>query len=105
MCVCALSAVSPLEGFSPQEWVVFERALVIRDLFTGGNRVFHSTADAQDFRTALYRHYGAHLFTLHRWEPRVPLHHQRPGLPYRTVPPLPCALLHYEASQICSPHM
>ena len=41
----------------------FERALVVRDLFTGGVRTFFSTADAQHFRSRLYQHYGA---------PRVP---------------------------------
>lgn len=54
-------AVSPLEGFGAEEWVVFERALVVRDLFTGGTRTFHSTPDAQAFRAALYQQYGAAL--------------------------------------------
>lgn len=49
--------ISPLEGFAAHEWVVFERALVVRDIFTGGGRVFHSTSDAQDFRRDLYRQY------------------------------------------------
>jgi hypothetical protein len=52
------SAVSPLEGFKAHEWVCFERALVVRDLFTGGVRTFFSTADAQHFRARLYQHYG-----------------------------------------------
>lgn len=56
---CGDVAVSPLEGFGPEEWVVFERALVVRDLFTGGTRTFHSTPDAQAFRAALYQQYGA----------------------------------------------
>ena len=61
-CICDASlwdAVSPLEGFGAEEWVVFERALVVRDLFTGGTRTFHSTPDAQAFRAALYQQYGA----------------------------------------------
>jgi len=57
--VTATCAVSPLEGFKTHEWVCFERALVVRDLFTGGVRTFFSTADAQHFRTRLYQHYGA----------------------------------------------
>lgn len=52
-----LQTVSPLEGYGPDEWVVFERALVVRDLFTGGTRTFHSTHDAQDFRASLYQQY------------------------------------------------
>ena len=52
-------AVAPLEGYGAHEWVCFERALVVRDLFTGGTRTFHSTPDAQDFRAALYQQYGA----------------------------------------------
>ncbi len=40
---------------------MFERALVVRDLFTGGTRTFHSTPDAQAFRAALYQQYGAAL--------------------------------------------
>lgn len=56
--VATLMAVAPLEGYEPHEWVVFERALVVRDLFTGGTRTFHSTKDAQDFRAALYQQYG-----------------------------------------------
>ncbi len=50
--------MAPLEGYEPQEWVVFERALVVRDLFTGGTRTFHSQPDARDFRAALYQQYG-----------------------------------------------
>ena len=52
------AAVAPLEGFEAHEWVCFERALVVRDLFTGGVRTFFSTADAQHFRARLYQHYG-----------------------------------------------
>ena len=55
----AACAVSPLEGFKAHEWVCFERALVVRDLFTGGVRTFFSNADAQHFRTRLYQHYSA----------------------------------------------
>lgn len=49
----------PLEGVSADEWVVFERALIIRDLFTGGTRTFTTTEDAREFRAEVYRHYGA----------------------------------------------
>ena len=57
--------MTPLEGFAPHEWACFERALVVRDLFTGGVRTFFSTDDAQHFRESLYRQYGA-LYTLAR---------------------------------------
>lgn len=49
--------ISPLEGYTSDEWVVFEKALVVRDIFTGGGRVFHSATDAQEFRSELYRQY------------------------------------------------
>jgi hypothetical protein len=52
------AAVAPLEGYGAHEWVCFERALVVRDLFTGGTRTFHTVPDAQDFRAALYQQYG-----------------------------------------------
>lgn len=51
-------AGQPLEGFEPGEWVCFERAMVVRDVFTGGRRTFLSTQDAQTFRAMLYRQYG-----------------------------------------------
>lgn len=48
----------PLEGVPTDEWVVFDRALIIRDLFTGGTRTFTSTQDAREFRAEVYRNYG-----------------------------------------------
>ena len=36
----------------------FERALVVRDTFTGGNRTFQSREDAAAFRSLIYSHYG-----------------------------------------------
>ena len=57
MCTC-LHAASPLEGYGPNEWVAFERALVVRDIFTGGVRTFLSTQDAQAFRALIYKQYS-----------------------------------------------
>lgn len=48
----------PLEGVPADEWVLFERTLIIRDLFTGGNRSFTNTEDARTFRAEVYKHYG-----------------------------------------------
>lgn len=53
-----LIAVSPLEGFGPREWVCFERALVVRDMFLGGERTFLSQEDAREFRSMIYAQYG-----------------------------------------------
>ena len=52
------AAASPLEGYGPNEWVAFERALVVRDIFTGGVRTFLSTQDAQAFRALIYKQYS-----------------------------------------------
>eukprot|EP01025_Chloroclados_australasicus_P033323 TRINITY_DN3394_c0_g2_i1.p1 TRINITY_DN3394_c0_g2~~TRINITY_DN3394_c0_g2_i1.p1 ORF type:complete len:602 (-),score=77.39 TRINITY_DN3394_c0_g2_i1:347-2152(-) len=49
---------SPLQGLPVDEWVCFERALVIRDVYTGGKRTFQTTEDAQMFRKELYHQYG-----------------------------------------------
>lgn len=49
---------SPLENFRTDEWVVFERALVVRDIFTGGVRTFLSSADAKAFRALIYTQHG-----------------------------------------------
>ncbi|KAK9828787.1 hypothetical protein WJX72_002076 [[Myrmecia] bisecta] len=49
---------SPLEGYAAHEWVSFERALVVRDIFTGGERTFLSREDAQAFRANIYVQYG-----------------------------------------------
>ncbi|GBF94574.1 hypothetical protein Rsub_06689 [Raphidocelis subcapitata] len=48
----------PLEGVPRDEWVVFDRVLIVRDVFTGGSRSFASTEDAHEFRAAVYAHYG-----------------------------------------------
>jgi protein O-GlcNAc transferase len=48
----------PLEGSSPDEWILFDKVLIVRDLFTGGTRSFTNTADAQAFRAAVYSNYG-----------------------------------------------
>ena len=51
-------AAQVLEGYDPGEWVCFERALVVRDIFTGGVRTFLSKADARAFRSLIYAQYG-----------------------------------------------
>lgn len=61
----AANAASALEGFAPHEWVAFERALVVRDIFTGGVRTFLSTADAQAFRSLIYKQYSEFLGEKH----------------------------------------
>lgn len=48
----------PLEGVCADEWVVFDQVLIVRDLFTGGNRSFTNSADAREFRAAVYKQYG-----------------------------------------------
>ena len=63
-CAC-LPAASPLENFRTDEWVVFERALVVRDIFTGGVRTFLSSADAKAFRALIYTQHGE-VACLHR---------------------------------------
>eukprot|EP00879_Flechtneria_rotunda_P027722 GHRR01029709.1.p1 GENE.GHRR01029709.1~~GHRR01029709.1.p1 ORF type:complete len:256 (+),score=63.24 GHRR01029709.1:320-1087(+) len=61
----------PLEGLPADEWVAFERALMIRDLFTGGTRSFTNSQDAQEFRAEVYRHYGFLPPAKRRTVPRV----------------------------------
>lgn len=51
-------AVSPLEGTSPGEWLVFESVLIVRDIFTGGARSFDTQQDAREFRSLVYQQYG-----------------------------------------------
>ncbi len=51
-------AVLPLEGVGLDEWLVFERVMVVRDLYTGGKRTFQTQADAQQFRALMYQQYG-----------------------------------------------
>lgn len=58
-------AASPLEGYQPHEWVAFERALVVRDIFTGGVRTFLSTEDAQAFRSLIYKQYSKPVLCLY----------------------------------------
>jgi protein O-GlcNAc transferase len=48
----------PLEGVPPDKWLVFERALIVRDIYTGGGRTFLTTDDAQEFRKLVYSQYG-----------------------------------------------
>ena len=60
-----VGAAAPLEGLAPGEWACFERALVVRDIFTGGVRTFLSREDAQAFRAQIYAQHGA------RWEGRA----------------------------------
>jgi hypothetical protein len=48
----------PLLGARPGEWLVFERALVVRDKSVGAKRSFQNAADGRAFRTAVYRAYG-----------------------------------------------
>jgi hypothetical protein len=48
----------PLDGVSADEWLMFDTVLIVRDLFTGGNRSFSSSTDARGFRAAVYNHYG-----------------------------------------------
>lgn len=55
-----------LEGYEPHEWVSFERALVVRDIFTGGVRTFLSRDDARAFRSLLYKQYGGGPWHLRR---------------------------------------
>jgi hypothetical protein len=48
----------PLLGARPGEWLVFERALIVRDKSVGAKRSFQTAADGRAFRTAVYRAYG-----------------------------------------------
>ena len=61
-----LLAAQRLEGVEAHEWLCFERALVVRDMFTGGGRTFLSQEDAQAFRASLYARYGACSLILQR---------------------------------------
>lgn len=60
-----MGAAAPLEGLAPGEWACFERALVVRDIFTGGVRTFLSREDAQAFRAQIYAQHGARLGAMH----------------------------------------
>ena len=57
----------PLTAATAQ--VVFERALIVRDLFTGGKRSFASSEDARDFRQRIYDNHGLELPHLPRPPP------------------------------------
>ncbi len=48
-----------LEGYTPGEWLVFERVLIVRDLYTGGGRTFLDGGEAREFRANIYKQYGA----------------------------------------------
>lgn len=48
----------PLLGARPGEWLVFERALVVRDVSVGARRSFQEQADARAFRAEVYRAHG-----------------------------------------------
>ncbi|MEW5301672.1 MAG: hypothetical protein WDW36_004517 [Sanguina aurantia] len=47
-----------LEGFKRDTWYIFERVLIVKDLYTGGGRTFHSREDAREFRGLIYEQYG-----------------------------------------------
>ena len=67
-------AASPLEGFGNATWVCFQRALVVRDIFTGGKRTFFSREDAQDFRARIYARNGSGRLCLLTWYPAHSTH-------------------------------
>lgn len=48
-----------LEGFKRDTWYIFERVLIVKDLYTGGGRTFHNREDAREFRGLIYEQYGA----------------------------------------------
>jgi hypothetical protein len=58
LCPLPAFAAQNLEGYQKDEWVIFERALIVRDLYTGGVRTFLSRKDARQFRAAVYSQYG-----------------------------------------------
>jgi hypothetical protein len=64
----------PLEGVPADEWVVFERALIVRDLFTGGTRTFTNSQDARAFRAEVYRQYGGYLGGAYVVQPQRLIH-------------------------------
>lgn len=49
---------APLEGYDRSQWVCFERAMVVKDTFTGGVRTFLNREDAHLFRRMVYAQYG-----------------------------------------------
>ena len=48
----------PLLGARPGEWLVFERALVVRDASVGARRSFETAEDGRAFRSEVYRAHG-----------------------------------------------
>ena len=57
--VACTHTVSPLEGHGAREWACFERVLVVRDAFAGGERTWATTEDARAFRARIYAQHGA----------------------------------------------
>ena len=51
-------AEQALEGIASNEWVCFEKALVVNDLPSGGIQSFFSRGDAQSFRDLVYANHG-----------------------------------------------
>lgn len=66
------------------EWACFERALVVRDIFTGGVRTFLSRDDAQAFRSQIYSQHGAARLPLQHRVPAYTSSHIYPRVP---IPP------------------
>lgn len=54
-CLPLFPTASPLEGYSANEWVMFENVLVLKDLALGGGRTFASQQDAKEFRALIYQ--------------------------------------------------
>lgn len=53
-------AEQALEGTASNEWVCFEKALVVNDLPSGGIQSFFSRGDAQSFRDLVYANHGTY---------------------------------------------
>lgn len=62
------NAAAPLEGLATGEWACFERALVVRDIFTGGVRTFLSREDAQAYRSQIHAQHGTRFAGPHWFE-------------------------------------
>eukprot|EP00892_Ulva_mutabilis_P005351 jgi/Ulvmu1/3188/UM015_0229.1 len=50
--------VAPLQGIPAEVWLCFERAIIVKDLFTGGKRSFASSSHAREFRAKIYEANG-----------------------------------------------
>jgi hypothetical protein len=59
---------SPTQAFAPNEWVVFDRVLVVNDTFNGGTRTFLDAEDAKLFREMLYSQVGGGQETVCVWK-------------------------------------